>query len=59
MIVEVYARLGESFLKSVEATVSTLQMKLIQVYIEKSQKKMKRNATKTPTTTPRRGGMRI
>ena len=62
LIVEMSTRLDETFLKSVEATVSPIQMKLIQVYIEKRQQKkvaVVRSTKKTPSTTPRRGGMRI
>ena len=58
LIVEMSTRLDETFLKSVEATVSPIQMKLIQVYIEKRQQKkvsVVRSTKKTPSTTPRRG----
>eukprot|EP00938_MAST-03A_sp_MAST-3A-sp1_P003850 g3850.t1 len=62
LIVEMSTRLDDTFLKSVEATVSPIQMKLVQVYIEKRQQKkavVVRSTKKTPSTTPRRGGMRI
>ena len=57
-------RLDETFLTSVEAAVSPIQMKLIQAYInKKGQQKGGMGVvvarTKTPSTTPRRGGMRV